>query len=160
VGTVVHCASASKGDAEATRNLVQAAAKAGSPHLVYISIVGADRVSWGYLKTKRDCEHLNPPATGRGGSSCPSSRADHGRTCRLVPTGCASSSHRRCSRRPASGVHADTQLHAIGNGGIDRSSTVVLSGSRSHQWWPLFTPAARTQPMGRRGLTGVAGRCA
>lgn len=58
IGTIVHCASARKGDAEATRHLVEAAAKAGAPHLVYISIVGVDRVSWGYLKAKRDCERI------------------------------------------------------------------------------------------------------
>lgn len=58
VGTIVHCASSRKGDADATRNLVQAAVKAGSPHLVYISIVGVDRVTWGYTKTKLDSEHI------------------------------------------------------------------------------------------------------
>jgi uncharacterized protein YbjT (DUF2867 family) len=58
VGTIVHCASARTGDAEATRNLVEAAAKAGAPHLVYVSIVGVDRLRWGYLKTKLDSEHI------------------------------------------------------------------------------------------------------
>jgi uncharacterized protein YbjT (DUF2867 family) len=40
VAASVHCASNNKGDANATRNLVRAAARAGAPHLVYISIVG------------------------------------------------------------------------------------------------------------------------
>jgi uncharacterized protein YbjT (DUF2867 family) len=44
VGTVVHCAGSSKGDEDKTRNLVRAASKAGICHLVYISVVGADRV--------------------------------------------------------------------------------------------------------------------
>jgi len=43
-GTIVHCAGSNKGDDEATRNLVRAAAHAGAPHLVYISVIGADRV--------------------------------------------------------------------------------------------------------------------
>lgn len=43
-GTIVHCAGSSKGDEEATRNLVQAASRAGAQHLVYISVVGADRI--------------------------------------------------------------------------------------------------------------------
>jgi uncharacterized protein YbjT (DUF2867 family) len=44
VATIVHCAGSSKGDDQATRNLVRAASRAGTPHLVYISVVGADRV--------------------------------------------------------------------------------------------------------------------
>jgi uncharacterized protein YbjT (DUF2867 family) len=42
---IVHCAGSSKGDIEAARNLVRAAgASATPPHLVSISVVGADRV--------------------------------------------------------------------------------------------------------------------
>ena len=44
VDVIVHCAGSGKGDDLATRNLVEAASRAGSPHLVYISVVGADRV--------------------------------------------------------------------------------------------------------------------
>jgi uncharacterized protein YbjT (DUF2867 family) len=55
VGTIVHCASNRKGDAEATRNLVTAAAQV-KPHLVYISIVGVDRFPRGYFKTKLEAE--------------------------------------------------------------------------------------------------------
>jgi uncharacterized protein YbjT (DUF2867 family) len=42
--TIVHLAGSSKGDGEKAANLVQAAARAGTRHLVYISVVGADRV--------------------------------------------------------------------------------------------------------------------
>ena len=41
---IVHCAGSSKGDDEATRNLVRAASRAGTQHLVYISVIGADRI--------------------------------------------------------------------------------------------------------------------
>jgi uncharacterized protein YbjT (DUF2867 family) len=41
---IVHGAGGRKGDDEATRNLVRAASRAGARHLVYISVVGADRV--------------------------------------------------------------------------------------------------------------------
>ena len=44
VGTVVHCAGSSKGDEDKARNLVRAASRAGVRHLVYISVVGADRI--------------------------------------------------------------------------------------------------------------------
>ena len=42
--TIVHCAGTAKGDAEKARNLVRASARAGTRHLVYISVVGADRI--------------------------------------------------------------------------------------------------------------------
>ena len=41
---IVHCAGSNKGDDEATRNLVRAASRAGTPHLVYISVIGVDRI--------------------------------------------------------------------------------------------------------------------
>jgi len=44
VEVVVHCAGTAKGDGEKARTLVEAAAPAGVRHLVFISVVGADRV--------------------------------------------------------------------------------------------------------------------
>jgi len=41
---IVHCAGSGRGDDETTRNLVVAAKRAGVEHLVYISVIGADRV--------------------------------------------------------------------------------------------------------------------
>lgn len=56
---IIHCATSTRGDAEATRNLVTAAAGAGSPHVVYVSIVGIDHVaSWGYPKAKLEAERI------------------------------------------------------------------------------------------------------
>ena len=56
---IVHCASRQKGDAEATRTLVRAAqAQPVPPHLVYISIVGIDRVPFGYYRTKLAAERI------------------------------------------------------------------------------------------------------
>jgi uncharacterized protein YbjT (DUF2867 family) len=64
--TIVHCV-ATKEDDIATRNLVNAAARAGHPHLVYISVVGADRVPvrsradrllFGYYEMKRKAEQV------------------------------------------------------------------------------------------------------
>jgi uncharacterized protein YbjT (DUF2867 family) len=43
-GIVVHCAGTSKGDGEKARHLVRAASQAGVRHLVFISVVGADRI--------------------------------------------------------------------------------------------------------------------
>jgi uncharacterized protein YbjT (DUF2867 family) len=41
---IVHLAGSSKGDEDKARHLVQAASRASAPHLVYISVVGADRI--------------------------------------------------------------------------------------------------------------------
>ena len=65
VGTIVHCAGSAKGDEDKARTLVRAAARAGARHLVYISVVGAERVPvvsrvdramFGYFAAKRAAE--------------------------------------------------------------------------------------------------------
>jgi uncharacterized protein YbjT (DUF2867 family) len=67
VGTIVHCAGSSKGDEDKTRNLVRAASRADVQHLVYISVVGADRIPvvsgvdrtmFGYFASKRAAEKV------------------------------------------------------------------------------------------------------
>lgn len=64
---IVHCAGSNSGDDEKTRRLVQAASRAGTRHLVYISVVGADRVPvvsgvdramFGYFASKRAAERV------------------------------------------------------------------------------------------------------
>ncbi|HEX6477730.1 MAG TPA: NAD(P)H-binding protein [Ktedonobacteraceae bacterium] len=64
---IVHCAGSSKGDEEKTRNLVRAASRAGARHLVYISVVGADRIPigsfvdramFGYFASKLEAERV------------------------------------------------------------------------------------------------------
>jgi uncharacterized protein YbjT (DUF2867 family) len=67
IGTIVHCAGSAKGDEDKARNLVRAASRAGARHLVYISVVGAeripvasrvDRTMFGYFAAKRAAEHV------------------------------------------------------------------------------------------------------
>lgn len=54
---VVHCASSpTGGDIQAAAHLIRAARRAGVDHLVYISIVGVDRVPLGYYRTKHTVE--------------------------------------------------------------------------------------------------------
>ncbi|MBD0746364.1 SDR family oxidoreductase [Streptomyces sp. CBMA152] len=53
---VLHLAGGPKGDAEATANLTRAAARAGVEHLVYISVIGADRVPLGWFGSKLEAE--------------------------------------------------------------------------------------------------------
>lgn len=65
IATIVHCAGSAKGDELKAANLVKAASKADVTHLVYISVVGADRVpqesgidrtAFGYYGSKRAAE--------------------------------------------------------------------------------------------------------
>ena len=56
VETILHLAGGPKGDDEATRNLMRAASRAGARHVVYISVIGADRVPLGWLKSKLAAE--------------------------------------------------------------------------------------------------------
>ena len=67
VEVVVHCAGTARGDERKTHHLVRAAAQAGVRHLVYISVVGADRVPvsgrldramFGYFASKRAAEEV------------------------------------------------------------------------------------------------------
>ncbi|MFJ8108474.1 SDR family oxidoreductase [Streptomyces sp. NPDC096132] len=59
VDTVVHCASTPRGgDEQAAAHLIGAARTAGVRHLVHISIVGVDRVPFGYYEAKLAVEKL------------------------------------------------------------------------------------------------------
>ncbi|POX55987.1 nucleoside-diphosphate sugar epimerase [Streptomyces sp. Ru71] len=59
VDTIVHCASSPRGgDEQAAGHLIAAARRAGVGHLVYISIVGVDRVPFGYYRSKLAVERL------------------------------------------------------------------------------------------------------
>ncbi|MGH3422263.1 MAG: SDR family oxidoreductase [Streptosporangiaceae bacterium] len=64
---IVHCAGGSKGDEVKAQTLVGAASRAGTRHLVYISVVGADRipvvsgidrVMFGYFASKLAAERV------------------------------------------------------------------------------------------------------
>src|SRR6266496_30157 len=64
---IVHCAGTAKGDEDKARNLVRAASRAGARHLVYISVVGAeripvvsgvDRAMFGYFASKLAAERV------------------------------------------------------------------------------------------------------
>jgi uncharacterized protein YbjT (DUF2867 family) len=66
-GVVVHLAGSSKGDEEKARSLVGAASRSGVRHLVFVSVVGADRVPvasgldramFGYFASKLGAERV------------------------------------------------------------------------------------------------------
>jgi uncharacterized protein YbjT (DUF2867 family) len=54
VDVIVHCATQGTRDKDvaSTENLITAARKAGVPHIIYVSIVGIDRIPLPYYKTK------------------------------------------------------------------------------------------------------------
>jgi uncharacterized protein YbjT (DUF2867 family) len=57
VATVIHCAGGRKGDDVAALNLVHAAMRLPrAPHVVFISVIGADRVDIGYFRAKLAAE--------------------------------------------------------------------------------------------------------
>jgi uncharacterized protein YbjT (DUF2867 family) len=59
VRTVLHLASSPKSDADAAATLIDAARRAGTePHLIYISIVGIDRIPLPYYRAKLEVERL------------------------------------------------------------------------------------------------------
>jgi len=58
IGAVLHLASDQRHDVEQTRRLLAAAESAGLPHLVYVSIVGIDRIPFPYYRAKLECERL------------------------------------------------------------------------------------------------------
>jgi uncharacterized protein YbjT (DUF2867 family) len=62
VDAIIHCASspqsAQESDVEGTRLLLQAAHESGSPHIVYISIVGVEQSDYSYYKAKLEAERL------------------------------------------------------------------------------------------------------
>jgi uncharacterized protein YbjT (DUF2867 family) len=67
VDTIIHCAGSNRGDEIATRNLMTAVERGGGAHIVYISVVGAERipvrgpldhVMFGYFEMKRRAEDV------------------------------------------------------------------------------------------------------
>jgi uncharacterized protein YbjT (DUF2867 family) len=64
---IIHCAGSAKGDEDKARHLVQAASQIGTDHLIYISVVGADRIPvvsrmdramFGYFGSKLAAEQI------------------------------------------------------------------------------------------------------
>ena len=69
IDVVVHCATQPTGskDVTATKNLIDAATRAGVEHLIYISIAGIDRIPLPYYKAKlRAEEALSASSIGHG----------------------------------------------------------------------------------------------
>jgi uncharacterized protein YbjT (DUF2867 family) len=58
VSTIVHLASTPEQDTALSGNLIAAALRHGRPHLVFVSIVGVDRVPLGYYREKLAVEQL------------------------------------------------------------------------------------------------------
>jgi uncharacterized protein YbjT (DUF2867 family) len=67
VTTIVHLGGSARGDDQKARNLVRAAARADRPHVVYVAVVGTDRLPvvsrtdrmmFGYFEAKRIAEEV------------------------------------------------------------------------------------------------------
>ncbi|MDI6103649.1 NAD(P)H-binding protein [Actinoplanes sp. NEAU-A12] len=61
-GAVVHCASDTRrfgrSDIDSTRNLLATASRTGHPHVIFVSIVGVDRIPYPYYRIKLEAEGL------------------------------------------------------------------------------------------------------
>ncbi|MFC7715625.1 SDR family oxidoreductase [Nonomuraea recticatena] len=114
VEAVVHLAAAPyKGrytdrvELDGTRALVDAAAKAGVRHLLYVSIVGVEAVPWGYFMTKLKGSGSWPRAAcrtrscGRRSSTSSSTRSSPGCPCCWSTRGSARSRWTCARWRPA-----------------------------------------------------------
>jgi uncharacterized protein YbjT (DUF2867 family) len=66
IDTIIHCAGSFKGDVKMTETLVRAASRVGAPHIVFISVVGTDRVPvvgfgrlpFAYFRNKQGAEQV------------------------------------------------------------------------------------------------------
>jgi uncharacterized protein YbjT (DUF2867 family) len=58
VTTVAHCATSARGEAQMGAQLMIAAARAGRPHIVFPSVVGAETIRSRYYRDKRAVERL------------------------------------------------------------------------------------------------------
>jgi uncharacterized protein YbjT (DUF2867 family) len=57
IDTIIHCASR-RGDVDSAQHLLDAATEAKCSHIVFISIVGVDRIPLGYYRSKFEVEQL------------------------------------------------------------------------------------------------------
>jgi uncharacterized protein YbjT (DUF2867 family) len=133
-GVIVHCATG-RGDAGATANLVEAA-RPGRPHLVYISIVGIDRVPAGYYKSKLEAERLIEA------SGLPWTVLRATQFHQLILRGCAALAH-----LPVLPVPAGTSFQPIDAREVGDRLAALATGP----------PAGRVPDMGGPEVRGAAG---
>ncbi|ANZ19875.1 nucleoside-diphosphate-sugar epimerase [Streptomyces noursei ATCC 11455] len=123
VDTVVHCASTpAGGDTEAAGRLVEAARRAGVRHLVYISIVGVDRIPLRYYRAKLAVERL-VEQSGLGWTVLRTTQF-HDLLLRLVRAG---------ARSPVVPLPAGTRVQPVDVGEVaDRLVELALGGPVGH----------------------------
>src|SRR5215208_6554990 len=145
VETIVHLAGSAKGDEDKTRNLVQAASsQTRLPHLVYISVVGADRIPVASRRPR--CTPDAAPASGvhLGRRRGPHPRGEPGRPrhVRLLRVQAGRGEGDRRLRTAVDDAARDSVSRGHAGGGAADGEAAGATGPG----WVLF-PTAR----GRRG---------
>jgi uncharacterized protein YbjT (DUF2867 family) len=147
VDVIVHCASTTRGDVESSRHLIDAAERGQRPHLVYISIVGVDRVPLGYYRSKVESEHLIE------GSGLPWTILRATQFHDLILRGC-----RALGRLPVMMVPADTDFQPIEVGEVARSLLALAEGPAAGRVPDMGGPAIRTTRQLAQMYLAAAGR--
>jgi uncharacterized protein YbjT (DUF2867 family) len=145
-GTIIHCATG-RGDIVAARVLLAAARRAGRPHLVYISIVGIDRVPVGYYRSKLATERLIADC----GLPWTILRATQFHD--LIARGCAV-----LARLPVLPVPAATSFQPVDAGEVAARLAELATGTPSGRVSDMAGPQVRAAADLARSYLGASGR--
>ena len=145
-GTIIHCATG-RGDIVAARALLAAARRAGRPHLVYISIVGIDRVPVGYYRSKLATERLIADC----GLPWTILRATQFHD--LIARGCAA-----LARLPVLPVPAATSFQPVDAGEVAARLAELATGTPSGRVSDMAGPQVRAAADLARSYLGASGR--
>ncbi|WP_411085844.1 SDR family oxidoreductase [Streptomyces sp. 061-3] len=148
VDTIVHCATTPRGgDDTAARHLIEAAKRAGVPHLVHISIVGVDRVPLGYYRVKRQVEQM-VEESGLGWTILRSTQF-HDLVLRILAA---------AARLPVMPLPAGVRLQSIDTGEVaDRLAELAVAGPAG--WVPeMGGPEVRELPELARAYLRATGK--
>jgi uncharacterized protein YbjT (DUF2867 family) len=147
VEVLMHLAGSAKGDAVATANLVRAAAATDVRHVVYISVVGADRMPLGYFRSKEAAERVI------AGSAVPWTTMRAAQFHDLVLT-----AMRGISRLPVVPAPAAVRFQSVEAAEVASRLVQLASGEPAGLVADLVGPEVHTMPTLARGYLQALGK--